>query len=533
MKKFILLTLISIGFSVYSQQNFNVEIAPLVIEDAPGVQSYSWGKTTDNKWVIIGGRIDGLHQRQPFAAFLAADNNTTITVIDVVTKQVWSKSLSTLSSGIYEQLQATNQNFYQRENTLYITGGYGFSAFLNDHVTYPNLTAVALDGVANAVINNASLTPFFRQITDEKLAITGGQMGYLNDTFYLCGGQLFEGRYNPMGPTFGPGFIQKYANAIKKFTIEDDGTNLQISNYSETIDSINLHRRDYNMSPQIFPDGSRGFTMFSGVFNPNDLPYLNAVDVSETGYTVNNNFNQYLSQYHSAKVPLYDSLANEMHTLFFGGMSQYTLDEAGELVQDNEVPFVKTISLVTRKADGTMQEKKLTLEMPTLLGAGAEFIPIKNVTLYIDHEIVHLNNITGRTLIGYIYGGIESSAPNIFFSNTGTQSSASGQIFEVYITSTDSATSVFDLSSLNNQLKLQVFPNPVETIINIETYLKENQNYTLTIFDTEGKKVMNIPLENKIGEQLITINIEALSAGIYSIVLENDGAKIQQKIQIK
>ena len=200
--------------SAHSQEEFTVLIEPISIANAPSVHSYSWGKTSDGKWVIIGGRIDGLHRRQPFAAFLENDNNKSVYIIDPVVNQTWSKSLSVLQSSIFEQLQSTNQEFYQKENTLYIIGGYGFSATQNDHITYDKLTAIDIDGLANAVINSTTILPYFRQITDSNLAVTGGQLGLLNDIFYLCGGQYFEGRYNPMGPNNGPGFIQNYTEEI-------------------------------------------------------------------------------------------------------------------------------------------------------------------------------------------------------------------------------------------------------------------------------------------------------------------------------
>ena len=88
------------------------------------------------------------------------------------------------------------------------------------------------------------------------MAVTGGYLGLLNDEFYLVGGQRFMGRYNPMGPDFGPGFIQEYTNAIRRFRIADDGTErYAITDYEETVDTAELHRRDYNLVPQIFPNG--------------------------------------------------------------------------------------------------------------------------------------------------------------------------------------------------------------------------------------------------------------------------------------
>ena len=121
-----------------------------------------------------------------------------------------------------------------------------------------------------------------------------------------------------------------------------------------------------------------------------------------------------------------------MHNVFFGGIAQY-YDSLGMLVQDNNVPFTKTIARVTRDASGTLVEYKLPIEMPALLGAGSEFIPIDNIPQY-KNGVLKLDDFTAdSTLVGYIYGGISSSAKNIFFTNSGTQSKANSQIFKVYV----------------------------------------------------------------------------------------------------
>ena len=427
-------TLVSCNFK--AQEQFTIQVEPFSINKAPKIQSYSIGKTSDGKWLILGGRIDGLHKRRPFEAFLKKENNTSIFVIDPIANKTWKADLSSLPISIFEQLQSTNQEFQQRGNTLYVIGGYGYSKTKRNHITYPNLTAIDIDGVAKAIIGRVNISSFFRQTSNTNLAVTGGQLGLLNDTFYLCGGQYFEGRYNPMGPDHGPGFTQEYTNEIRKFKINDDGINMSINNYSASKDTQNLHRRDYNMVPQIFPDSTKGFTMFSGVFQYDaNIPWLNIVDVTESGFKVNNEFNQLLSQYHSAKVPIYNSQTTEMMTVFFGGLSQYQFDEDGKLVKDDEIPFVKTISMVVRQKDGSMKEKDLGIKMPAFLGSGAEFIPISDKTIYLENEIVNLNTLKQeKTLIGYIYGGIESSKENIFFRNNGTQSSASNQVFKIFIT---------------------------------------------------------------------------------------------------
>lgn len=122
-----------------------------------------------------------------------------------------------------------------------------------------------------------------------------------------------------------------------------------------------------------------------------------------------------------------------MYSVFFGGIAQYYPDVNGKIISDEDVPFTKTISLITRNK-GKVQESYLPLSMPGYLGAAAEFIFRPGVTLYRD-GIADFQMIgSGEIEIGYIVGGINSSDRNIFFSNTGKESKANSSIIKVFIT---------------------------------------------------------------------------------------------------
>ncbi len=412
-----------------AQTDFSILVQPYTIPGFPGLHSYA-AAAYNGKWVLIGGRTEGLHQRQPTTAFLSANNNTNIYVVDPVSKNVWTASVNSLPDSFNEQLQSSNMLFCYEGDKLYIAGGYGYSATIGNHKTFTNLVVVDLPGLINAVINNVSINSFFRQLTDNIFAVTGGQMAKQGDMFLLVGGQQFDGRYNPNN---GPSFTQVYSNQIRKFKLADNGTALSISYQNTITDANELHRRDYNMVPQVFPDRRLGYTAFSGVFqNAVNLPFLNTVDIDSFGYSPNNSFNQLLNHYHSGKIAVYDSVANAMHSIFFGGMAQYYYNAGGNLVQDNEVPFVSTIGKVTRAANGTMSEMKIG-DLTGFIGTGAEVFINHALPLY-SNEVIKLNAISQDTVLaGYLAGGISSIAPNIFFVNTGTQSAASNNIYKILL----------------------------------------------------------------------------------------------------
>lgn len=486
MKQFLsfLLASVTIFTNLAAQDAFDYELqlSSVSVPNLPGLHSYAFGQHND-KWLIVGGRRDGIHARQPFASFPQASNSTNLYVIDVQQRAFWSASVNDLPTSLRDQLQSTNMQFYQDGTTLYITGGYGLAPGINVHVTHPRLTAIDVPGLIGAIMAGNPVVSYFKQITDDVFAVTGGQLGKIGEKFYLVGGHRFDGRYNPMGPDHGPGFTQVYTNQIRKFTIDNSGAQLSYGDYETITDPIHLRRRDYNLLPQIFPAGTSGYTISSGVFQLQaDLPFLYPVDITEDGYVPITGFNQYLCNYHSARVALYDSLQNRMYSLFFGGISQYYY-QSGQLVQDNLVPFVKTISLVTRYADGSLQEYQLPVEMPGLQGASAEFIPNQALPHY-ETEIIKLSEIDADTfLIGHIYGGILSPSRNPFETNQTSTTSADNSIYAVQLIRKN-LTGVQAVEG-RNSFAFEVFPNPAQDRVGVayELPYAGRVNYFLATLD--------------------------------------------------
>ena len=462
--------------------NFDLRLEPINIVGLPGLQSYAFGQS-DGKWLIAGGRLDGLHQRQPFASFDTSGNNKQIYVVDPILRRVWKTDISTLSITLQEQLSSTNMEFLQKGAYLYLIGGYGYHSSTASKLTFGQLTSIDVSGLIGAIISGGDIRPYFRSVSDERFAVTGGHLNMINGIFYLVGGQRFDGNYNPMGH---PTYSQKYTNAIRKFSIEDDGKSLNITHFPEVTDAVQLHRRDYNAVAQILPNGEEGITAFSGVFQPNvDLPFLNCVNIDRNGYSVQQSFQQYYNHYHCAVLPLYDSKKNEMHSIFFGGIAQY-YDNAGTLVQDNNVPFVKTIARITRSDNGRMAEYKMPLLMPGYLGASSEFI-INDKIPHFDNHVLKLDQFTGDTvLVGYIFGGIRSDAPNIFNSSLGDGSDANSVVYAVTLIQ-DQSLNADDLNvqSIGN-LAMQVYPNPGNGLINIRYFLSKPMRTKVMISNENG-----------------------------------------------
>lgn len=439
MKKNILVTIASVFIIlVAGAQNqatrfpFTIRLESMEINDLPALQSYAYA-TWQGKWLLVGGRKDGLHRRQPFASFDEDGQNTYLYVVDPLNKKVWKRSLEDLPDALAEQLQSTNMEFWQTGNRLVLTGGYGYSKTADDHITFPYLVVIKVDELITAIINKDPAGSLFIQTRDERMAVTGGRLAKINDTFLLAGGQRFEGRYNPHGPDHGPGFMQEYTNEIRRFMIEYENDTPVIKNYSAIKDTINLHRRDYNLVPQVFKNDELGFTMFSGVFQyDEDIPFTSFVDIIEGTHNVSKGFDQRFNHYHSAVLPIYDKASAAMYSVFFGGIARYYPDANGRIIDNKDVPFTRTIGVIIRK-DGKQKEIYLPVQMPGYTGAAAEFIFKPDIKM-VKEGIADMHSLgKNETLIGYIVGGINSSSKNIFWDNTGRESKANGKIIKVFI----------------------------------------------------------------------------------------------------
>ncbi|HMP86694.1 MAG TPA: hypothetical protein PKE63_05415, partial [Lacibacter sp.] len=121
-----------------AQQPLTVRVEALNWDSMPGLQSFAAGQY-NGYWLLIGGRTDGLHMKQPFASFHPDYNNTRIYLIHPATRKVQSAPLSSLPAPVAEQLQSSNMEFVQVGDHLYLFGGYGFSASQNKFITHPRV----------------------------------------------------------------------------------------------------------------------------------------------------------------------------------------------------------------------------------------------------------------------------------------------------------------------------------------------------------------------------------------------------------
>lgn len=526
---FLLAVWLFVAVDLQSQVSFPYDLVfnSRQIAGLPGLHSFSVGQH-NGEWFIAGGRTDGLHARQPFAAFPASHNNTDIFVINPASSQVHSFNVQSLPVAYREQLQSTNQCFYQDADTLYIIGGYSYAASVNQWITFPSAISIVLPEAIAAIKNGVSPIAAMKRIENDIFAVTGGYIGKIGHKLYLVGGHRFDGRYNPLG---GPSYTQQYTEQIRIFRFRNNGLSLEFEDFATISDQLHLHRRDFNLIPQIFPNGNEGLTISAGVFQHNvDLPFLYPVDIDHTGYYPQTTFNQYLSHYHSAKVGLYDSLNSVNHTLFFGGMSQYYY-ENGQLLQDNLVPFVSTISRLSRDAANTLHEFVMPYNMLGFRGSSAEFVINKALPHHPSLKLIKLNDIQADTfLIGNIIGGIYSPSKNPFANNQTQTTAADANIVDVYLVRSN----IVSQQEIHHQspFEINILNNPVnnKAVFTITGEGLKSLYYFLT--STDGKLLHrgSIPVTNGSDTYAVDLPVSIVPQLVFLTLSINDRYFVSKKL---
>ncbi len=517
MLRIVLLCLVSFCFQICSYAQFaplppfSISIEKVVTtQPLPGYHSFAFAQH-NGKWLIMGGRTNGLHGLNPNDSFDQTYANNNAVVIDTATWQIYYSSFSNLPYAVADPLRSTNMQYVQDGDYLYMVGGYGRDSILNLFVTFPVLSSIRVDSLINAVIANTNINPFIRQFTDSSLQVCGGELQKMGNDFYLLFGHNFNGRYDQqVGSSF---FTQEYINQVRKFNIVNDTISVLANNFSFRTDTNNFHRRDLTSGPIITPSGQERIMAYGGVFKKNkDLPFLEPIEI-ETNKDSVYTYQQVMSHYTCANLPIFDSVNLNMYSTFLGGISLYDYDpNTNTVIQDTLVPFISDITTFTKRSNGMMEECVLPLQLPYLLGSNAKFILGENVPQY-GNEVIKLKAINNRIMAGYLFGGIRSDAPNY-----STTTVANDTIYRIYINTTP-----FNSVPSQNLIKnLKIYPNPANELVNVSLFIENKTNMRFQLIDNSGKIVKEIFKGEISGEQHLNINTRDISPGIYYIKLISD-----------
>jgi hypothetical protein len=402
----------------------------------------------DGLWIFIGGSHLGLHGFGP-NPFPPNGQNKNIYVVNPVNGVTVSRSLLDRHSGLTQQqidsLSTISAQFYQKSNTLYVSGGYGYDTSSGAFNTKPIFTAINLPGIVKWVMESGNRTHTvngsIRQIYNPIFQIAGGGMFQLGDATRIIFGQNFRGVYTP-------GRNGDYSKQIRQFQIVDKGGELAVHTLNPIPSDLdpNYRRRDLNIMPVLLNNQNKlryGLVAYSGVFTETNGVWTVPVVINEQGVPsmadphLSTTFKQGMNNYISASVGVYSRKYMSMYNIFFGGIS-YGFFSNGVFQRDGEIPFINQVTTIQMDKNNQFTQYLMKGQYPVipstganpgnplLFGAGAYFIT-NNIQKY-PNNVLSLDGIRTPTVIGYIVGGIQSTVPN---TSSDADTSASTYIFKV------------------------------------------------------------------------------------------------------
>ncbi len=512
--------LISGTYYTQTLSQYTLKFEPYEVEGFQGIQSFSWAKSGDEV-LIVGGRLDGLHRRQPFASFDSAGHNNQLIVLNIKTKETWKCPVAKFPA-FASQLKATNHCFYQQKDSLLLIGGYGIEESTKEHVTFNKLLYFSVSEMIAYVKANGvgKQAPHIGSVENKQFSVTGGQLSYMDGWYYLVGGHDFQGRYNPRNM---PTFTQEYTNALTKFgwsTFGPDEHGIYdglLAIHNPLKDSI-LHKRDYNMvKVQHVPDTTY-LVALSGVFQyDRDLPFQNAVQITpDTKLRSYPTFKQYYNHYECADFSIFDELSKTTTTYLIGGIANF-YDSLGVLVQNDDVPFVPTLSRLVFAPDGSIMEYLLPNRLPKLLGAGSAFIPNDNPNWKDGFFNWSVGMGEEEIELGLLVGGIVADQPSTFWYSEGELSRANTSFYKVSLVQSDEIQHVNNLGTHPLQVKCEL--NQLKGRYDILLVPPKPIHATVTVSDKSGKVYKTKELDLEKGSVTLKKFVPKTS-GVYSIEIK-------------
>jgi hypothetical protein len=426
---------------------FRIQIEEATFSLPSGLQSYVLG-THGGKWLLLAGRINGLH------GFNGGNNNfppdtqnSTVFVVDPNLQTVTTRSLTNAGSGLttnqIDLLSVTAAQSYQSGNTLYMSGGYGIDSSTSNFTTKAALTAIDVPGLMHWVTSpstNETAAQHIRQIFDPMFQITGGTMvEACRHHALLVFGQDFEGANISSDGT--------YSMQVRRFHIVDNGTRLSFVAQKAirgVVAAPNYRRANLNVIP-IIAGGRQSFVAFSGTFTENFGIWTVPVEIKRNGTPTmanpngTNTFKQGMNNWICPTLELFSRKEGNSYTVLMGGIS-FGFFSGGTFQTDAELPFINQVTTIKCDRLGVYSQYLMNAEYPVILstgsnpgnqllfGANATLIPAHGLPMYkngvLKYDVLGSNPI----VVGYIVGGIQSTLPN---TNVSTDSAASPYIFKV------------------------------------------------------------------------------------------------------
>lgn len=430
----------------------------------PTIQSAAHGVVGD-RVLFVGGKTSGLHSFgcDPDENFPSKDFNRSLMVIDLATRETFSRSMDDSETGLspaeIAALSSINTLSRESEGVLVSVGGYGVDEN-GDYVTFSSLRLIDVQGAIEWVLGDpAPLSDHIRFHGPPKGApsnfftICGGVLIKSGDEYWSCLGHDFQGGYSECGPI---GTTQVYTKSIRRFSLDEDRLGSPPVYIGETADPPSwARRRDLNVLPATVP-GGRGAVALAGVFTLEDGVWTAPIVIdSEGGMTMRDpaergTLRQGFNVYESARLSFWSESRGENWFVSLGGLGYQVLSE-GRLVENHGIPYSNEVLAVRYVPETDRWSQHLIgASYPSITDAagnvyyhGTETFTFSLVDP--DRHQIDLDALTEETTIAYLYGGIAAGGQGVVdFPDT----FASNQMFRVVFEPGAGCPADFDLSGV-------------------------------------------------------------------------------------
>jgi hypothetical protein len=454
---------------------YSLRLDAFTVDGFPGLHSAVTAGSPE-KLVVFGGRTNGMHgfpsNRTTASApsFPADARNTSIYVLDLVQKKLLGQAtVAQLPRAVANQFTASNTESAVRSGWLYVVGGYGPAGSVSTGNpgltvlrTLPSVMAVDLNALASAVVMHQPLDATFAAnniatYSDPNLAVTGGDLKVLGNSFLLVFGHRLDGLYTNGGGTMQ----QQYTSSVRVFTMNashGSGGKAQLqvkfqgsvpnSPFGVDPSKDPYHRRDLPVEGAIDGNGNQRIAAYGGVFRAGGFDgflnpvYIDADPSNPTGIkvTLDEQTEQFLSQYDCPALPAYSAKTKAMYSTFLGGISEYYWSN-GKLQHDEPnlnvvppidgLPFINSVSTLKTVFSGATANASQFLHLDDsfppangepkcavgstsvtapLLGAETRFVPADGPA-HFENGVFQLDQIRAAVTVGYLIGGIAADKP--------------------------------------------------------------------------------------------------------------------------
>ena len=161
--------------------------------------------------------------------------------------------------------------------------------------------------------------------------------------------------------------------------------------------------------------------------------------------------------------------------------------------------------------------------------AGGAFFPPSGKTVFI--VMCYSNLVSGETLTFKYFDPSDNKYYDIAETVEFVSDMIVGDAFNPYKLSINTSTKIDEILSNNDDLKLKLYPNPLDHSLNLEYSISKQTHVRLAIFDTYGKLIqILVDDEQKPDNYLIHWNSTLNPAGMYIIKFQAGNKQKTQKV---